>query len=283
MLTRRRPTHHAGTEAERDEAVDCGANEGCGWTVTYACPGSAQPGSSGRFATDDGTLSFYCCCGGGMAQLVAARRRSNLARRDDEMSRETSSLEQRRSGGGGDGLETLQREFERGPPSFTPSEQEAKAEAWAELTTGGEAGEFARKDRSLSQVLCADECLDDDRPPLAPTSGEQQQLDVAPMMPGPNGTALVATSEHGGEDHRALHRALHAPSPAVAAAVAFATRAAAAKAMAKAWDAKCGRPACVGCWACSNEAAKARHEARGAAGPSQQTIAAAIAAAKAGG
>ena len=51
--------------AARDEAVDCSANEGCGWTVTYACPGSAAPGSSGRYATDDGTLGFYCCCGEG--------------------------------------------------------------------------------------------------------------------------------------------------------------------------------------------------------------------------
>jgi len=48
-------------------AQDCVQYHGCEWTEQYTCPGAAAPGTSGKWAADDGTLSFYCCCGEGAA------------------------------------------------------------------------------------------------------------------------------------------------------------------------------------------------------------------------
>lgn len=35
---------------------------GCDWTTAHACPGAASPGTSGSYATNDGSHGFQCCC-----------------------------------------------------------------------------------------------------------------------------------------------------------------------------------------------------------------------------
>ena len=46
-----------------------GVAEGCGWTASWACPSSEQPGSSGRWAEPDATLGFFCCCIANASQI----------------------------------------------------------------------------------------------------------------------------------------------------------------------------------------------------------------------
>ena len=84
---------HNGAQASQQQSVIPDAQDcvqyhmGCGWTEQYSCPGTAVPGTSGKWAADDGTLSFYCCCGEGAeaqdekGQELQPRTPSSLTRR----------------------------------------------------------------------------------------------------------------------------------------------------------------------------------------------------------